>query len=169
MEWKFIWDTPTRSDDEAMHVMFPNHLDLGVTYFWDCTDYDVLETAYMFLIERFDKFLHKKGEKGMLRLDRTSAKLNSLNPKDRRILDFINRIRKHGTGWQPIEHIVEEPLFLVSSESAGLQIADAVAYCTASHVKKNCDFDSYWNLIYEKAQKSPSKNINGYGLYCFPK
>ena len=104
----------------------------------------------------------------MLRLDRTSVKPNSLNAKDRKILDFINKIRRYGTGWQLIRHIVEEPLFLDSSESAGLQIADAVAYCTASHIKKNCDFDSYWNLICEKAQKSSNNDINGYGLYCFP-
>ena len=73
--------------------------------------------------------------------------------KDRRLLDFINKIRRYGTGWQPIRHIVEEPLFLDSSESAGLQIADAVAYCITNTIKENCDFDSYWNMIYEKAQK----------------
>ena len=49
------------------------------------SDYDVLGTAYTFLIERFDNFLHKSGEKGMLRLDRTSGKPNSLNAKDRKI------------------------------------------------------------------------------------
>lgn len=133
------------------------------------SDYDVLGTAYTFLIERFDNFLHKSGEKGMLRLDRTSGKPNSLNAKDRKILDLINVIRMHGTGWQSIQHIVEGPLFLDSSESGGLQIADAIAYCTANHIKKNSDFDPYWDLICTKAQKNPRGTINGYGLYHFPK
>lgn len=77
-------------------------------------NYDVLQTAYIFLVERFDKFLRKKSNKGMIRIDATSNKPNSPNAKDRKILRIINEIRMRGTNWQPIKNIIEEhPYFII--------------------------------------------------------
>ena len=36
-EWKSISGDTIRSKDVTMYTFFINHLDLGVTYFWDCT------------------------------------------------------------------------------------------------------------------------------------
>ena len=59
--------------------------------------YDVLETAYIFLVERFDKFLTKEQNKGIMKIDKTSNKQCALNAKDKRILDIINRKKTRNT------------------------------------------------------------------------
>lgn len=132
------------------------------------SNYLVLETAYKFLVERFDKFLRRTDNQGIIRIDRTSNKSNIMNKKDKRILNEINNVRHHGTNWQSVRNIAEEPLFYDSSSRKGLQIADAVVYCTNRHLNNN-DFDKYWDLLYPKIQTSPLGNIRGYGLTIFPK
>ena len=54
----------------------------------------MLKSAYTFLVKRFDKFLQKNNSKGMVRIDKTSSKLNALNIKDQKILDVINNLRR---------------------------------------------------------------------------
>lgn len=133
------------------------------------SDYDILETGYTFLIERFDKFLRRTNNKGIIRIDKTSNKPNALNVKDCKILDVINKIRKHGTNWQSIKNIAEEPFFIDSHLRKGLQVADSVVYCANSFLNNNSDFDNYWRAIYPKIHTSNSGSIWGYGLYVFPK
>ena len=132
-------------------------------------DWDVLETGYTFLVERFDKFLRKSNHKGIIRIDKTSNKNNALNKKDQKILDAINRIRKSGTNWQSIKNIAEEPQFVDSSLRKGIQIADSVVYCTNSYLNQNSDFDMYWNLMLSKMHTKSNGSFNGYGLTVFPK
>ena len=104
----------------------------------------------MFLAERFDKFLAHTKNKGLVRIDKTSNKSNALNVKDYFILEKINCIRHHGTKFQNVENIVEEPLFHDSSKRRGLWIADAIAYCATRHLNGKIDFEKYWNLLYPK-------------------
>ena len=132
-------------------------------------NYDVLETGYTFLIERFDKFLRRTNNKGIVRIDKTSNKQVALNKKDCKILDTINHIRKHGTNWQSIRTIAEEPFLIESHLRKGLQIADADVYCTNSFLNLNEDFKNYWDMIYPKIHTSNVGSIWGYGLYVFPK
>ena len=133
------------------------------------SNYDILETGYTFLIERFDKFLRRTNNKGLVRIDRTSNKTYALNKKDRKIIDTISHIRKHGTNWQSIKTIVEEPFLIKSHLRKGLQIADAAVYCTNSFLNLNDDFKNYWDIIYPKIHTSSFGSIWGYGLYIFPK
>ena len=84
-------------------------------------------------------------------------------------MGIINSARKHGTRWQKIKNIVEEPDFYDSSQRKVLQVADAIAYCTNRYLGKNSNFDAYWEHITKKAQRSSSGRINGYGLTVFPK
>ena len=62
---------------------------------------EILDYGHMLLIERFNSFLVEKDNKGIIRIDRTTApnKVN-LDPKDAYILRLINRIKKNGTRWQ---------------------------------------------------------------------
>ena len=80
------------------------------------------------MVERFDKFLHRTNNKGIIRIDKTSNKTIALNKKDRKILDTINHIRRHGTNLQSIKNISEEPFLIESHLRKGLQIADATVY-----------------------------------------
>lgn len=131
--------------------------------------YDILETAYKFLVERYDKFLRKTENKGVIRIDRTSNKPTTLNKKDDKILNLINNVRHHGTNWQSVRNIVEEPIFYDSTLRKGLQIADAVVYCTNRHLNGSLDFNKYWDLLYPKIQSDVTGDITGYGLTIFPK
>lgn len=133
------------------------------------SNYDILETGYTFLIERFDKFLRRTNNKGIIRIDKTSNKSTSLNKKDCKILNIVNTIRKQGTNWQSIKNIAEEPFLIDSRLRKGLQIADAVVYCTNNYLNGNPDFKKYWDLIYPKIHTSDRGSIWGYGLYVFPK
>ncbi|MEM4377661.1 MAG: DUF3800 domain-containing protein [Candidatus Nitrosotenuis sp.] len=132
-------------------------------------NYDILETAYTFLIERFDNFLSKNNNKGIIRIDKTSNKSTQLNQKDRKILELINQIRRNGTNLQRIKNIIEEPLFYDSALRKGLQVADASVYCVNARLNCNQFFDPYWKIIHSKLQTSPTGEISGYGLYVFPK
>ena len=136
------------------------------------SDHDeILDYGYMLLAERFDNFLTEHEEKGIIRLDRiTRPDRDTLEKKDKRILNVINKVRKKGTRWQlPAKSIIEEPMFMKSHTRKGLQIADAIAYCTFKIENKHQHFDGYWNSIYSKFRTSPSGKIIGYGLVRYPK
>lgn len=131
--------------------------------------YGILDMAYKMLIERFDNFLRGTQEKGLVRIDRTTCKTEyKPNARDRYILDLIIDIRKHGTGFQTVRHIAEEPLMVDSSLRKGLQVADAVAYCTTRFLLNKKNFLHYWDLIQPKIRCNSSGNIFGYGLRIFP-
>lgn len=131
----------------------------------------ILEYSYMLLVERFDNFLHENNSRGLIRVDQsTNPKDTTLNQKDSLIFKTINRVRKRGTNWQkPAVDIVEEPDFLHSHTRKGLQLADAVAYCTTRKTNNHSDFDTYWKLIYPKFRKNNSGTIEGYGFRIYPK
>ena len=64
---------------------------------------------------------------------------------------------------------MEPPLFLSSTESDGLQVADAIAYGTMGYLNKTPGFEDYYNIILQKAQKRHDGVITGYGMTVFPK
>ena len=131
---------------------------------------EILDYGHMLLVERFDKFVEGKNNKGIMRIDRTTClDQPELNPKDTRILKLINKIRKRGTNWQfPAVHIIEEPSFFPSHVRLGLQVADAVGYCANRHINNTRDFDSYWNMVYSKLRRSSTGVVNGYGYRIYP-
>lgn len=132
---------------------------------------DILDYGYMLLVERFDNFLVENNNKGIIRIDRTTAPNKvELNQKDAYILKLINKIRKNGTRWQsPAISIVEEPDFLASHLRKGLQIADAVGYCINRKINNNFDFDIFWDEIFPKFRTDSSGNNTGYGFKIYPK
>jgi len=132
---------------------------------------EILDYAYMLLVERFDNFLVENDEKGIIRIDQTTEPIEAfLNDKDSRILKIINKVRKKGTRWQRAAiDIIEEPNFLQSHVRKGLQVADAVSYCVNRKTNNHTDFDSFWNLIYPKFRTSQTGQVLGYGLITYPR
>jgi len=132
---------------------------------------EILNYAYMLLVERFDNFLVESGGRGVIRIDQITPPTEPfLNDKDSRILRIINKVRKKGTRWQRAAiDIIEEPHFLQSHARKGLQVADAVSYCVNRKTNNHTDFDNYWNLIYPKLRKSSSGLVRGYGLITYPR
>ncbi len=131
--------------------------------------YDVLQSAYTFLVERFERFLQKNNSKGLIRIDKVSNKPNALNAKDQKILNIINNLRAFGSYWSPIRGLVEPPLFLQSSACHGLQVADAIAYGTNLYLKGTPRSDRCREAILRKAQRRQDNRIDGYGISIFPR
>ncbi len=51
----------------------------------------------------------------------------------------------------------------------GLQIADAVAYCTTRYLTNHQNFTRNWNIVKSKLRTNPSGKMDGFGLIRFPK
>lgn len=132
---------------------------------------EILDYGHMLLVERFDNFLRENSCKGVIRIDKTTPPNQiKLNQKDEYILKLINKIRKRGTRWQsPAISIVEEPYFLASYLRKGLQVADAITYCTNRILNNNSDFEPYWKIIYNKFRKNSAGIVDGYGFRIYPK
>lgn len=132
---------------------------------------EILDYGYMLLVERFDNFLNDKNDNGIIRIDRsTDIHQPFLNSLDTRVLKIINKVRKRGTRWQSAAtSIVEEPLFLPSHCRKGIQIADAVAYCSTRHVNGHTNFEVYWKVISSKLRTGPNGQVIGYGYRIYPR
>ena len=51
----------------------------------------------------------------------------------------------------------------------GIQVADAIAYCTYLHKINSTEFKPYWEKIYDKFRKGENGTIRGFGIKEFPK
>jgi hypothetical protein len=108
---------------------------------------DVFNAAWTFLTERFDKYIGEHGNtvnKGIIIVDRSSK------IPEKEIWKIVNRLRRNGSHIQPVENIVEEPIFVDSQIREGIQIADACAYCTIMYLNNSEKFLQYWEIIESK-------------------
>lgn len=122
----------------------------------------VYEISWAFLIERFNKYIQEKDkyEGGIIKID------TSTNKQQLDILKIINELRKHGTRYDKCDRIMKEPIFVDSSAVEGIQVADAIAYCT---FRRNTEkFKPYWNKIYGKFRKN-NDMVESYGIKEYPK
>jgi hypothetical protein len=125
--------------------------------------WNIFNTAWTFLIERFDMHCEMKGsDKGIIIIDKRT------NMDEKKIKQTINGILKHGTNFKNINRIKKEPSFFPSKSQHGIQIADAVSYCTLKNLNRCEKFMSYWKTVTNKMRKSVTGEIMGYGLKLFP-
>jgi len=123
----------------------------------------VFNTAWTFLIERFDKILEEEFEdvKGCIKIDKSTSRFH------KEILDILEELRESGTRFQR-KACIDHPVFVESSAVEGVQIADAIAYCSFMYKQNHQPFSDYWNLIYPKFRTSNFGTVSGYGLKEFP-
>lgn len=79
-----------------------------------------MEVAFEDLCSRFDKFLTRKNEKGLIILDESTHATT--------LLGMARDFRRLGTQWNVIRHIVDGPMFVSSRAFRCVQLADHVAY-----------------------------------------
>ncbi len=126
-------------------------------------NWNVLVAAWSFMVERFDMFLNCNNQKGMLIIDKNMKK------PDKEIYDLIQCLRKNGTNYHQVQHIIEQPLFINSLESIGLQLADSIAYCVYKKFSGSNFEDFHDRCIWPKYRGDIYSNEhNGYGLKIFP-
>jgi hypothetical protein len=130
------------------------------------SDWKPLASAWIFITERFDRYISQNNEnlinKGIIIVDKSSPSIDQVATR------VINHIRQFGSNAQPINHIVEEPMFISSDVSEQMQIADASAYCTMKYLQNHPVFMKYWYVIHSKLRRAPDGDPNGYGLKIFP-
>ena len=125
----------------------------------------VFNIAWTYLVERYDKYIEwsdKVDEGGIIKIDKSTSKQQADAFK------IVNELRKEGTYWQNVNHIIQVPTFVNSAAVEGVQVADAIAYCTYRYKTDSTKFEPYWNKIYNKFRKGKNDMINGYGIKEFP-
>jgi hypothetical protein len=127
-------------------------------------EWNIFTAAWTFLTERFDSFISdaRPEEMGEIVVDTSS------NMDETKVRKIVRGLIEHGSYYQNIKNIHDEPSFFPSEMIHGIQIADAASYCTLKYLKGCRKFNNYWNLIMDKMRKSPASDINGYGYKIFP-
>ena len=127
-----------------------------------------LTDAWTFLIERFDKFVEKTFTRdGRVNLG-LLVKDERMNSADNYVRDLLKSFGLHGTGFQSIRNVIEDPVFSPSHLNNIIQLADAVAYCVFRRIKNDGEFVSYFKTIKDNFDKRPDGEILKYGLKIFP-
>lgn len=80
----------------------------------------------------------------------------------------VNDLLLRGSEFHTYQHIFETPLFVTSKNRVGLEIADAVSFCTLKHYCLHSAFTNYWDLIEPRYRRNLNNEIIGYGLKLFP-
>ncbi len=129
--------------------------------------YDV---AYVFLVERFQKFLVGKKGLGIAIIDPREGQVEKTF-----IGEELDRIHSKlrwtdGDFWIKCPNIVERLLFSTSDKTVGIQLSDLYCYPIFNIFEYNKKTDEYWRYK-EISSKKLSKNgaiVDGVGLKFFP-
>ena len=63
---------------------------------------------------------------------------------------------------------ISPPIFSDSLGTYGIQIADAIAYCTFKHKMMDTRFNRYWNVICDMLWRNNSDTLQGCGYKEYP-
>lgn len=129
------------------------------------------EVAYIFLIERFQKYLKEKDSLGICIIDPREGQVEKSFIGDE--LDHIHSLLRwedHGF-WQKCPNIIERLLFATSEKTVGIQLADLYCYPIYHVFEYNKTKEDYWRfqeVTLPKLYKDASGRLLGYGLKFFP-
>ena len=126
--------------------------------------------AYVFLLERFQKYLRSKNSLGISIIDPREGQTEKHFMGNE--LNSLHQKMRHGDGtvWSKCPNIIEKLLFSQSDQTIGIQISDLFCYPVFHTFEYDKTKDEYWRfreLSYPKLYKSDN-TIDGYGLKYFP-
>lgn len=129
------------------------------------------EIAYVFLLERFQKYLVTNNSLGISIIDPREGQVDKHFIGNE--LDSIHRSMRwrDSVVWKPCPNIVEKLLFSQSDKTIGIQIADLFCYPIFNVLEYNKSQNEYWRyteISSPKLIKSPSGKADGWGLKIFP-
>lgn len=91
------------------------------------TSSDMYESAFQQVVTRFETYLsktsYKKVQQGLLISDNNET-------VNRRLTHLMRKFHVDGTMWRKIKHIVETPLFVDSTLTSMIQVADLMSFAT---------------------------------------
>jgi hypothetical protein len=129
-----------------------------------CPTWDVFTTAWIYLTERFDNFVKEETscQEGTVRVDK-STKEQQAN-----VQQIFADLQKKESKFASFQYVKGTPTFQNSESSEGIQVADAVAFCTIKHMRKHNRFIPYWSNITKRMRSDGSGRFEGYGFKEFP-
>jgi hypothetical protein len=128
-----------------------------VQYIDDAAEY----RAWIHLFERCDMCISdmckKDGyfESGLIIIDHHTS-----DEHDELIKDYLREVRISGSGYHRFEHMIEEPLFTPSKWRNIIQLANAVAYCSAMYLLNNEFFVKQFLTIQSKFRTDQNGDIS---------
>ena len=124
---------------------------------------DVLTLAWSRLVKRYYKIL-KNGSFGAgdIKSDRSTRETE--NKVEKTVSGVMDVMTRHA-----LPALISKPVFVDSASVAGIQVADAFAYCTLQHKKANPDFGAYWSIVDDKLKWGCADATEGCNYIEFPK
>ena len=127
------------------------------------------EIAYVFLLERFQKYLAKNNGLGICIIDPREGQVDK-HFMGNELSEIHNRMRwEENAFWKKCPNIIEKLLFSQSDKTVGIQIADLFCYPIFNIFEYNKK--EYWRfneITLPKLQRSPIGELDGWGLKFFP-
>ena len=127
---------------------------------------DVFETAFEQLVARFHTFLAKREEERLRLGGTTTAKSldnfglliqDNNETVAKNITALMRRFHIQGTLWAKVERIIETPLFVDSSLTSMVQMADLCAYASRRYFENN-ETDLFYRIA-ERFDKANQKVV----------
>lgn len=131
-------------------------------------------TAYVFLLERFNKFLAECNCLGLAIIDPREGQVNKQFIGDH-LRDVHNRMRYPTSldGWHDkTDRVIERLLYSASEDTIGIQLADLYGYPVFHIYEYNKKATQYWRfseVSLPKMRRGPDGQLFGYGLKVYPK
>ena len=127
--------------------------------------------AYIFLIERFHKFLEKNNAHGISIIDPREGQVEKSFMNDE--LDSVHdKLRWYDSGfWQKCPNVVEKVLFSDSHKTVGIQLADLFCYPIFHIFEYNKSGKDYWRFnetVLPKLCLGEKGELDGIGIKFFP-
>lgn len=128
------------------------------------------EVAYMFLLERFQKYLEQIKQLGICIIDPREGQVEK-HFLGNELSDLHDKMRWNNNGiWHQCPLIIEKLLFSQSDKTIGIQIADLYCYPVYHMFEYDKKPGEYWR--YDEVSKtkiiSYNDKIDGVGLKYFP-
>lgn len=127
--------------------------------------------AYIFLVERFQKFLAEKNALGIAIIDPREGQVEKSFMNDE--LDTVHdKLRWHDSGfWQRCPNVIEKILFSASDKTIGIQLADLFCYPIFHIFEYNKKKEEYWRFnetVIPKLRVGNNGELDGIGIKFFP-
>ncbi len=129
----------------------------------------IYEKAFEYLLERINIYLGRRGANGFLVMDSRGASITQRKGPDNQIRQLYRIFKKQGTRFQTIHSVWEEPFFVASHYSPGIQLADIAAYSIYQVFSRDEQYHPWFTQLLEKLDVNPrTGRIRGSGIKVFP-
>lgn len=127
--------------------------------------------AYVFLLERFQKYLKSEKSLGICIIDPREGQVEK-HFIGNELSEIHNKMRWQSSSlWSKCPSIVEKLLFSQSDKTVGIQLADLFCYPVFNVFEYNKKAEEYWRyneLSEAKLFRDKTGKLDGYGLKVFP-